>query len=150
MTPRLAGDNDPNLGCNGPDWRDANGDGESGFDATGSTRTRDELQSRIDLVNLARADLLISIHITSLVDNGVVIEAAATQTYYTDEVAWGPSIAYNLAHRVQRGVFAALGECGLPTRQIERSRRPYYIIAPPLFETTAERPMSASSRPAAS
>ncbi|MDH4335072.1 MAG: N-acetylmuramoyl-L-alanine amidase, partial [Chloroflexota bacterium] len=92
----LAGDDYPDLGCNGPPWRDVNGDGEAGFDNTGATRTRDELQARIDLVNLARADLLVSIHINSLVANGVVVEAAATLTYYTDEVPWGISAGLHL------------------------------------------------------
>jgi len=53
----LAGDDYPQLGCNGPAWRDVDGDGEAGFEESGRTRTRDELQARIDLANLARAEL---------------------------------------------------------------------------------------------
>ena len=49
----LAGDDYPDLGCHGPPWRDVNGDGESGFDPVGAIRTRDELQARLDLANLA-------------------------------------------------------------------------------------------------
>ena len=52
-------------------------------------RTRDELQARLDLANLARADVLVSIHINSITQNGVVFEIAATQTFYTDETPWG-------------------------------------------------------------
>ena len=77
----LAGDDYPELGCNGAPFRDVNGDGEAGFDPEGATRTRDELQARIDLVNLARADVLLSIHINSFTEDGVVIEIAATETY---------------------------------------------------------------------
>ena len=54
------------LGCHGPPWRDVNGDGESGFDPEGAVRTRDELQARLDLANVVRADVLVSIHINSL------------------------------------------------------------------------------------
>ena len=51
----LAGDDYPTLGCHGPPWRDVNGDGDAGFDPEGRpTRTRDELQARLDLANLAR------------------------------------------------------------------------------------------------
>ena len=51
----LAGDNEPDFGCDGPPWRDVDGDGNSGFDESGRIRTRDELQARIDLANLAQA-----------------------------------------------------------------------------------------------
>ena len=53
----LAGDQYPPLGCDGPAWRDVNGDGLAGFgpDLPEATRTRDELQARLDLANLARA-----------------------------------------------------------------------------------------------
>ena len=87
----LAGDNEPAFGCDGPDWRDVDGDGRAGFEETGRIRTRDELQARIDLANLARADVLISIHINSLTQDGVAFEIAATQTFYDDETPWGAS-----------------------------------------------------------
>src|SRR4029079_3164993 len=137
----LAGDLYPDLGCNGPPFRDANGDGETGFDPEGKTRTHDELQARIDLVNLARADLLISIHINSITENGVVFEIALTQTYYTDETPWGVSATQHLAQQVQDGGVAAMD----PVASYERQDRGIsavnlFIVAPPLFVPTPERP----------
>lgn len=136
----LAGDDYPDRGCHGPAWRDVNGDGESGFDLEGKTRTHDELQARLDLVNLARADLLVSIHIDSTQD-GVGSEIAATQTYWTDETAWGLAATQRLAQLVQNGVIAALD----PVATYERQDRGIsavnlFIVAPPLFELTPERP----------
>jgi N-acetylmuramoyl-L-alanine amidase len=137
----LAGDVDAVHGCAGPPFRDVNGDGEAGFDAEGKIRTRDELQARLDLVNLARADLLVSIHINSITQDGVIFEIAATQTYWTDETAWGPTATQRLAQLVQDGVVGALD----PVASYERQDRGIsavnlYIVAPPLFETTPERP----------
>ena len=103
----LAGDNEPAFGCDGPDWRDVDGDGRSGFEETGRIRTRDELQARIDLANLARAEVLISIHINSLTQDGVAFEIAATQTFYDDETTWGASSG-SLAESLQAGVVAAI------------------------------------------
>ena len=54
-----------------------------------ATRTRDELSARIDLANLARADLFVSLHINSMTRTGSVFKIAATQTYYTDAFAVG-------------------------------------------------------------
>jgi N-acetylmuramoyl-L-alanine amidase len=137
----LAGDDYPDLGCHGAPFRDVNGDGESGFDPEGKTRTRDELQARLDLVNLARADVLVSIHINSLTQNGVVFEIAATQTYYTDETPWGPTATERLAQLVQDGVVAALDPIATYDRQDRGiSAVNLFIVAPPLFETTPERP----------
>jgi N-acetylmuramoyl-L-alanine amidase len=138
----LAGDYYPDLGCAGAPFRDVNGDGETGFDPEGKTRTHDELQARLDLVNLARADLLVSIHINNAVtQDGVAIEIAATETYWTDETTWGVSATQRLAMLVQQGVLAALD----PVAPYERQDRGisavnFFIIAPPLFETTPERP----------
>ena len=137
----IAGDDYPALGCTGPPFRDVNGDGQAGFDPEGKTRTRDELQSRLDLVNLARADLLVSIHINSLTQNGVVFEIAATQTYYTDETPWGVNATQHLAQQIQDGVVDAMD----PIASYERQDRGIsavnlYIVAPPLFVTTPERP----------
>jgi N-acetylmuramoyl-L-alanine amidase len=137
----LAGDDYPDLGCHGPPFRDVNGDGESGFDPEGKTRTHDELQARLDLVNLARADLLVSIHINNAVTpDGVAVEIAATETYWTDETTWGVSATQRLARLVHEGVLAALD----PVAPYERQDRGisavnFFIIAPPLFETTPER-----------
>jgi N-acetylmuramoyl-L-alanine amidase len=137
----LAGDEYPELGCDGPPWRDVNGDGESGFDPEGHTRTRDELQARLDLANLAQADALVSIHINSPFDAGQSIAIAFTQTYYTDETPWGPTATAGLAADVQAGVVDALA--GIAT--YERGDRGttahnFYIVAPPLYQATEERP----------
>jgi N-acetylmuramoyl-L-alanine amidase len=138
----LAGDYYPDLGCTGPPFRDVNGDGASGFDPGGKTRTRDELQSRIDLVNVARADIMVSIHINSLTTpDGTPLPIAATQSYFTDETTWGLEAGQRLANDVQDGVVAALD----PVAAYERQDRgvqaiTYFIIAPPLYKTTAERP----------
>ena len=137
----LAGDDYPALGCNGPPFREVNGDGQTGFDPEGKTRTRDELQARLDLVNLARADLLVSIHINSLTENGAVFKIAATQTYYTDETAWGPAATRRLAQLVQDGVVAAIDPVATYERQDRGiSATNLYIVAPPLFVTTPDRP----------
>ena len=137
----LAGDDYPALGCNGPPFRDVNGDGLAGFDPEGKTRTRDELQARLDLVNLARADLLVSIHINSITESGVQFEVAATQTYYTDETPWGVSATQHLARQVQDGVVAALRPVAPYDRQDRGiSAVNLFIVAPPLFVTTPDRP----------
>jgi N-acetylmuramoyl-L-alanine amidase len=137
----LAGDVDPAHGCHGAPFRDVNGDGQAGFDPEGKTRTRDELQARLDLVNLARADLLVSIHINSITQDGVVFQIAATQTFYTDETPWGVSATEPLAQLVQEGVVAAMGPLATYDRQDRGiSATNLYIVAPPLFVTTPERP----------
>ncbi len=138
----LAGDDHPELGCQGPPWRDVNGDGHVGFgsDVPRGTRARDELQARLDLANLARADALVSIHINAPSEGGETIEIAFTQTYYTDERPWGAANAA-LAEAVQTGVSARLA--GVAT--YERSDRGItahnlYLVAPPLVTPTEERP----------
>ncbi len=113
----LAGDDYPSQGCTGPDWRDVDGDGEAGFEETGRIRTRDELQARIDLANLARADLLVSIHINSMTQNGQVFEIAATQTFYDDETPWGDAGSGELGRSVQSGVVEALDGVASTRRQ---------------------------------
>ncbi len=137
----LAGDDYPDLGCHGAPFRDVNGDGQAGFDPEGKTRTRDELQSRLDLVNLARADLLVSIHINSITQDGVAFQIGATETYYTDETAWGVSATQPLAQLVQEGVVAAIDQVADYDRQDRGiSATNLYIVAPPLFVTTPDRP----------
>jgi N-acetylmuramoyl-L-alanine amidase len=99
----LAGDDYPPLGCDGPPFRDVNGDGMSGFgdeDLPEATRTRDELQARLDLANLAQADALVSIHINSPSEGGQRIEIAFTETFYTDETPWGARVTVPLAGAV--------------------------------------------------
>ena len=137
----LAGDDYPDLGCHGPPWRDVNGDGESGFDPEGAVRTRDELQARLDLANLARADVLVSIHVNSLTENGVVFDIAATETFYTDETAWGVDVTAPLAQAIQDGVVTEMDGVADYDRQdrgIEAQN--LYIVAPPLLKTTPDRP----------
>jgi N-acetylmuramoyl-L-alanine amidase len=126
----LAGDDYPDLGCSGPPWRDVDGNGEAGFEETGRTRTRDELQARIDAVNLSRADLMVGIHVNSLTQDGVVYEIAATQTFYDDETGWGATASASLGAAVQGGVVAALD----PIVDYERQDRgveavAYYLIS---------------------
>ncbi len=105
----LAGDDYPPLGCSGPPWRDVNGDGIAGFGPSvpDATRARDELSARIDLANVARADLAISIHINSMTQGGQVYKIAATQTYFTDAMPWAGA-AQRLAQDVQDGVVTSL------------------------------------------
>jgi N-acetylmuramoyl-L-alanine amidase len=137
----LAGDDYPRLGCNGPDWRDVNGDGESGFDPEGAVRTRDELQARLDLANIVRADVLLSIHINSLTQDGVVFEIAATETFYTDETAWGADVTGPLAQAIQDELVTSLDRAARYERQ-DRGIQAHnlFIVAPPLLETTPDRP----------
>ncbi len=138
----LAGDQYEPLDCDGPAWRDVNGDGVSGFgpDVSEGTRTRDELQARLDLANVVAADALVSIHINSPFDDGNPVEIAFTQTFYTDETPWGPTLGAALADAVQSGVVAHLGDIA----EYERGDRGtaaqnFYLVAPPLFEVTPER-----------
>lgn len=139
----LAGDDYPPLGCEGPAWRDVNGDGLAGFgpDLPEATRTRDELQARLDLANLAGADALISIHINSPTEDGVQVEIAFSETFYTDETPWGASATARLAEAIQGGVVRRLD----PLADYERGDRGitahnFYMVAPTLFEPTEERP----------
>jgi N-acetylmuramoyl-L-alanine amidase len=137
----LAGDDYPPLNCHGAPFRDVNGDGESGFDPGGSIRTRDELQARLDLANVVRADVLVSIHINSLTQNGVVYQIAATQTFYTDETAWGVGVTAPLAQAIQDGVVKAMDGVARYDRQDRGiAAHNLFIVAPPLLKTTPERP----------
>ena len=140
----LAGDDYPPLECHGPAWRDVNGDGFAGFgdeDLPEGTRTRDELQARLDLANLAGADALVSIHINSPTEGGQPVEVAFSESFYTDETPWGATETARLAGALQAGVVDHLA--GIAT--YERGDRGitahnFYMVAPPLFETTEERP----------
>ena len=125
----LAGDDYPQLGCNGPPWRDVNGDGKTGLDKTGNDRGRDELSARIDLANLARADVLVSIHINSLTQNGVIYKIAATQTFYDDETTWGIPRSSVLARDIQAGVVKELAAVARYPRQDRHVQAvSYYLI----------------------
>lgn len=139
----LAGDDYPPLSCEGPPWRDVNGDGVAGFgpDVPEATRTRDELQARLDLANLARADALVSIHINSPTEHGVQVEIAFSETFYTDETPWGATATARLAAAIQAGVVERLD----PLAEHDRGDRGitahnFYMVAPTLFEPTDERP----------
>ncbi len=125
----LAGDDYPPLGCNGPAWRDVDGDGKAGFEPSGHTRTRDELSARIDLANLARADVLVSIHINSMTQNGKVYPIAASQTFYDDETPWGGS-THALADDIQHGVVEQMGGEATYDRQDRGVQAvAYYIVS---------------------
>lgn len=137
----LAGDDYPDLGCEGPPWRDVNGDGESGFDPAGNTRTRDELQARLDLANLARADALVSIHINSPFDGGQSIEVAFSETFYTDETPWGVTETERLAREIEAGVVERLADVATYERGDRGiTAHNFFIVAPPLLEPTEDRP----------
>ena len=130
----LAGDLYPPLGCNGAPFRDVNGDGITGFGpgVPDATRTRDELSARIDLANLARADLFISIHINSMTENGVLYKIAASQTFYTDAFAWADA-SRRLASAVEADVAQAMGKAGAYRRQdrgIDGSAPYLYLLKP--------------------
>ena len=137
----LAGDHAPELGCHGPPFRDVTGDGELGFEQTGRVRGRDELQARLDLANLVRADLLVSIHINSITENGVAYPIAATESFYTDETPWGVERTAPLALALQAGVVTALDQVSAYERQ-DRGVRAHnlFLVAPPLWEPNDERP----------
>ena len=140
----LAGDDYPALDCHGPPWRDVNGDGLTGFGEDTlpeATRTRDELQARLDLANLVQADALVSIHINSPTEGGQRIEIAFSETFYTDETPWGTDLTARLAALVDAGVVDRLQ----PLATYERDDRGttahnFYMVAPPLLEETSERP----------
>lgn len=141
----LAGDFYPPLNCEGAPFRDVNGDGLAGFgsdDLPEATRTRDELQARLDSANLAGADVLVSIHVDSITDAaGNLLPIARTETFYTDETPWGVPAAERLAASVQASVVAAMDEVAAYERQ-DRGTNAHnlYIVAPPLSETTPDRP----------
>lgn len=136
----LAGDLEPDFGCLGEPFRDVNGDGQVGFDEEGNILARDELTARIDLANLSRADVFLSIHVNSITENDQVFEIAATQTFYTDETPWG-ELSAALADTVQAEVIAALEPIADYPRQ-DRGVQAinYYVIAPPLTDPDADEP----------
>jgi N-acetylmuramoyl-L-alanine amidase len=125
----LAGDNYPDLNCNGPAWRDVDGDGQAGFEESGRIRTRDELQARIDVANVARADVLVSIHINSPTENGVPVAIAFSETFYDDETPWGVARTEKLATLVQSGVSAAFDGVGYEHQDRGIDAKAFYIIA---------------------
>jgi N-acetylmuramoyl-L-alanine amidase len=126
----LAGDLEPDFGCDGPPFRDVDGDGNAGFEQTGRFRTRDELQARIDLANLAMADAFVSIHINSPTEGGQVIEIAFGQTFYDDETPWGEEGSAALADAIQRGTVAAIDPLTTYTRQDRGTEAvAYYAIS---------------------
>jgi N-acetylmuramoyl-L-alanine amidase len=140
----LAGDRYPALGCDGAPFRDVNGDEMAGFgpNVPEATRTRDELQARLDRANLVGADVLVSVHVDSITDaSGTLLPIARTETFYTDETPWGVSATEPLAASVQDALVAAMDAVAEYERQ-DRGINAHnlYIVAPPLPEPTAERP----------
>jgi N-acetylmuramoyl-L-alanine amidase len=138
----LAGDLEPDFGCDGPPFRDVDGDGNAGFEETGRFRTRDELQARIDLANLAGADAFVSIHINSPTEGGDVIEIAFGQTFYDDETPWGAEASARLADAIQRGTVAAIDPLTTYPRQDRGSEAvAFYAISRAWDDgDTCERP----------
>ncbi len=140
----LAGDDYAPLDCHGPPWRDVNGDGFAGFgdDALPEgTRTRDELQARLDVANLAAADALVSIHVNSPTEGGQTIAIAFSETFYTDETPWGVTETPRLAEGIQAGVVDRLGAIATYERGDRGIKaHNFYMVAPTLFEPTEERP----------
>ncbi|HUF06699.1 MAG TPA: N-acetylmuramoyl-L-alanine amidase [Candidatus Binatia bacterium] len=141
----LAGDDYPDLGCHGAPFRDVNGDGFVGFggeELPEGTRTRDELQARIDLANLSAADVLLSLHVDSITDAaGNQLPIARTETFYTDETPWGDARSRPLAEALQLHVVAAMASvAGYEREDRGTDARNLYIVAPPLLEETPERP----------
>jgi len=139
----LAGDLYSPLGCEGEPFRDVNGDELAGFgpDVPEATRTRDELQARLDRANLAGADVLVSLHVDSITDAaGNLLPIARTETFYTDETPWGVPAAQRLAEEIQRALVVAMDAAAGYERQ-DRGTNAHnlYIVAPPLVETTPER-----------
>ncbi|MGI8872637.1 MAG: N-acetylmuramoyl-L-alanine amidase family protein [Candidatus Limnocylindria bacterium] len=130
----LAGADYPPLGCHDAPWRDVNGDGQVGFGpgVPANTNARDELSARLDLANLVRADVLVSIHINSMTQNGVVYKIAATESFYTDETPWGTGPAARLAQLVQASVVASMGRAASGYRRQDRGieAKNLYIVAP--------------------
>jgi N-acetylmuramoyl-L-alanine amidase len=146
----LAGDLYPPLGCDGDPFRDVNGDGLSGFgpDVPEHTRTRDELAAHIDLLNLAHADVLVSIHVNSFTENGVVVEIAGTETFWTDETPWGVPHSERLATLVQEHVVAALDAVAPYERQDRGTEAVnYYVIAPTSTTGDPAEPRRGSQMP---
>ena len=126
----LAGDDYPELGCEGPAWRDVDGDGNAGFEESGRIRTRDELQARIDMANVAGADVFVSIHVNSPTEGGQVIEVAFGQTFYDDETPWGADASAHLAEAVQRGAVEAIDPLTTYARQDRGTEAvAYYAIS---------------------
>jgi N-acetylmuramoyl-L-alanine amidase len=139
----LAGDFYPPLGCEGAELRDVNGDGLAGFgpDFPPNTLARDELQARLDLANVAGADVLLSIHVDAITDaDGNPIPVARTETFYTDETPWGPVSTRQLAEQVQRGVVSAMDDVGYARQDRGINAHNLYMVAPPLLKETKERP----------
>ncbi|MEO6294234.1 MAG: N-acetylmuramoyl-L-alanine amidase, partial [Candidatus Limnocylindria bacterium] len=106
-----------------------------------ATRTRDELQERLDLANLAQADALVSIHINSPSEGGQRIEIAFSETFYTDETPWGADATARLAELVEAGVVDRLDTLATYERGDRgTTAHNFFLVAPPLLEETAERP----------
>ncbi|MDQ2854499.1 MAG: N-acetylmuramoyl-L-alanine amidase [Chloroflexota bacterium] len=139
----LAGDLYPPLGCEGAPLRDVNGDGIAGFgpDVTPNTLARDELQARLDLANVARADLLLSIHVDAITGaGGEPLPVARTESFYTDETSWGPPSTRKLAELIQHRVVSAMADVGYARQDRGVNAHNLYMVAPPLLKETAERP----------
>ena len=126
----LAGDDYPALGCEGPPWRDVDGDGNSGFEESGRIRTRDELQARTR-PRQPRRRRCASEHPHQLADRGRTGDRGRLQpTFYDDETPWGPGASASLAAAIQRGTVAAIDPLTTYTRQDRGTEAvAYYAIS---------------------
>ena len=136
----LAGDDYPELGCDGPPWRDVDGDGNAGFEETGRIRTRDELQARIDLANLVGADAFVSIHINSPTEGGQCRSRSPSARPSTTTRPRGvPMPAASLAAAIQDGTSAALEPLATYDRRGPRHRGGGLLRDQPRLARTATR-----------
>ena len=140
----LAGDDYPPLDCHGPPWRDVNGDGVAGFgpDCPRATRTRDELQARLDVANLAGADALVSIHINSPTEGGQrgrdrfqrdLLHRRDAVGRDRDRARWPTAIQAGVVDQLDELATYERGDRGITAHN-------FYMVAPPLFEPTARAP----------
>ena len=72
----------------------------------GRIRTRDELQARMDLANLARRRRACEHpHQLARPRTDVVFEIASSQTFYDDETPWGPDASATWPQAIQDGTW---------------------------------------------
>ena len=138
----LAGDNYPELGCDGPAWRDVNGDGEAGFDPEGG-QPGPATSSRPDSTSPTCPAPMPSSASTSTrrstAGSASRSPSARPSTPMRRPGAATPPSGWRAA--IQDGVVAALAAIA----DYERGDRGitahnFYLVAPTLFEPTPERP----------
>jgi len=101
--------------------KDVNEDGEVNF--------LDDLQKRVDIINAAGADLLLSIHLNSYYQNGEAVEdIGGCITYYSAEREFSDK-NLRFAQLVQEHILAALAGAGYSAR--DRGVSPDNVLAIP-------------------